>query len=369
MYTVTNSGVLKTVEAWSVMLPLHDNDGREFTGEVVDSVLSEILLSYPGFSVANTLGYWKGSDQTFIDRNYQVSIDAVPDTGADSSSFFAKLKAQLQKRLQQEKIYITRQDARQELLSFEEFFAEVGVEVSTDDVASEAAALAKRLAANMDFMLQRMGYETLLLRVSDKQDTIRWERRICGIKITSELKNVYPAGFRVIAADQFAQLGKALVSEEPFVLIGTYEYLTHVLKRQPQPLVEPRGLAWETFPVPYSASPDGEPLNAKQFIEAFTASVLTNCLILREEGFLAREITINVGSDGSMQHASSAERSLLMHCPASIPDKDIQVEIVRCLGEALERLESNDAGGIALMQAKARNNYVLKRSMIRQVGS
>jgi hypothetical protein len=108
-------------------------------------------------------------------------------------------------------------------------------------------------------------------------------------------------------------------------------------------------------------------LNVKQFIEAFAASILTNCLVLREEGFLPREIKVNVGADGSMQHASSPQRSLIMHCPASIPDKEVQVEIMRCLGEALERLESYDAGGIALMQAKAKNNYVLKRSIIRHV--
>jgi hypothetical protein len=335
MYTVTDSGVLKTVEAWSVMLPLHDNDGRAFSTEVVDSVLADILLSYPGFSIANTLGYWKGADQTFVDRNYQVLIDAVPDTAADSSSFFTKLKTELQKRLQQEKIYVTRQDAKQELLSYEEFFSEVGVQVSTDDVANEATLLARRLALNIDFLLQRLGYETLVLRLSEKQDTIRWERRICGIKITSELKNIYPPGFRIIAADQFAQLGRALLSGDPFVLIGTYEYLTHVLIRQPQQLIEARGLKWERYPQPYSLSPYGEPLSAKQFIEAFAASVLTNCLILREEGFLAREIKVNVGADGSMQHASSPERSLVMHCPATIPDKEIQVEIIRCLGGAL----------------------------------
>jgi hypothetical protein len=369
MYTVTDAGVLKTVEAWSVVLPLHDNDGEPFSPDIVDSVLAEILLSYPGFSIANTLGYWKGADQTFVDRNYQVLIDVVPDISADSSSFFTKLKGSLQKRLKQEKIYVTRQDAKQELLSFEEFFSEVGVQVSKADIAVEAANVAKRMALNIDFLLQRLGYETLVIRLDEPRDIIIWERRICGITIRSELSNPYPAGLMIIAADQFAQLGKALLSGAPFVLIGTYEYLTHVLSRQPQRLVEPRGLDWAQYPDPYTFSPSGEPLSAKRFVEDFTASVVTNCLILREEGFLAREIKVNVGSDGSMQHASSLSRSLVMHCPAVIPHKELQLEVMRCLRATLERLDNDSAGNTALMQAKAKNNYVLKRAIVRHVAS
>jgi hypothetical protein len=92
MYTVTDNGVLKTLEAWSVIVPLHDNDGNPFERATVDAILQEILLNYPGFSVTSTLGYWKGSEQVFVDRNYQVLIDAVPDPNSDSSKFFANLK-------------------------------------------------------------------------------------------------------------------------------------------------------------------------------------------------------------------------------------------------------------------------------------
>ena len=365
MYTVTASGVLKTVEAWSVMLPLHGNGGEPFSKDEVDAVLAEILLSYPGFSIANTLGYWKGTEQTFVDRNYQVLIDAVPDTTRDSSAFFAWLKVTLQERFEQEKVYVTRQEAKQEFLTFKEFFLEVGVEVGYADVVSEASAVARRMASNLDFVLQRLGYETLVLRKNEEAQTISWERRLCGITLKSELPNPYPLNFAIIAADQFSRLGRALLNGEDFVLIGTYEYLAHVLKRQTQPLVEADGIDWESYPPTYCFSPSGEPLSAKRFVEEFTGSILTNCLILREEGFLAREIKINVGSDGSMQHAKSPERGLAMHCPATIPHQEIQLAIIKCLGKVLDRLDVDGGAGLAVMQAKAKNNYVLKRAMVR----
>ena len=157
MYKVTDSGVLKTVEAWSLVLPLHDNDGEPFTKEIVDSILATILLSYPGLSIANTLGYWKGAEQTFVDRNYQVLIDAVPNAETDSSAFFSGLKRSLQEQLRQEKIYVTRQDSKQELLSFKEFFSEVGVEIDDADLRAQASDVAKRMASNLDFTIQRFG--------------------------------------------------------------------------------------------------------------------------------------------------------------------------------------------------------------------
>ena len=343
----------------------HDNDGEPFTKEIVDSILATILLSYPGLSIANTLGYWKGAEQTFVDRNYQVLIDAVPNAETDSSAFFSGLKRSLQEQLRQEKIYVTRQDSKQELLSFKEFFSEVGVEIDDADLRAQASDVAKRMASNLDFTIQRFGYETLVVRNDQASRTISWERRLCGIILKSELPNPYPSDFKVIAADQFAQLGKALLSGDQFVLIGTYEYLAHVLNRGSEPLIEAQGVDWDLYPNPYSRSPSGESLSVKRFVEEFTASILTNCLILREEGFLAKEIKINVGADGSMQHALSPERSLLMHSPANIPHTEVQLAIIRCLGAVLERLDVDNACGVAVMQAKAKNNYVLKRAMIR----
>jgi hypothetical protein len=94
-------------------------------------------------------------------------------------------------------------------------------------------------------------------------------------------------------------------------------------------------------------------------------SIFTNCLILRDEGFLSTEIKVNVGGDGSCQWTQGALKTLLMRCPASIPDKEIQVEIIECLHSALQLYEENAADPIAILQAKAKNNYFLKRAIVR----
>lgn len=93
--------------------------------------------------------------------------------------------------------------------------------------------------------------------------------------------------------------------------------------------------------------------------------IVTNCLILREEGFLACEISIIVGSDGSMQHAKSPERSVVMYCPATIPHREIQLAVLKCLERVLKRLDADEAAGLAVMQAKAKHDYVFKRTMVR----
>jgi hypothetical protein len=366
MYTVTEAGVLKRVESWSVMLPLKDNDGNAFAKATVDEVLQQILLSYPGFSITNTLGYWKGADQTFIDQNYQVLIDAVPDTKSDSSVFFGKLKQSLQQTLKQEKIYLTKQGAKEELLSFAEFFAEIGVEISGKESIVEAERYAQALASNYAFVQQRLGYETVLVRRDSMMGTIVWERRLCGLILRSEFNDSLPPDIQLIAADQYDRLGAALDASEPFVLIGSYEFLMYSLDRtNPRSLVESCVLRQTEFPNPYTRSPTGELLDVVRFVEQYTASVFVNCLILREEGFLPRELTLNVGSDGSMQRASNGSRSIVMTCAATIPEKAVQVEVIRCLGAILDKNEKSLLDPIAVAQAKAKNAYFLKRSIVR----
>ena len=94
-------------------------------------------------------------------------------------------------------------------------------------------------------------------------------------------------------------------------------------------------------------------------------SIFTNWLILRDEGFLPVEIKVNVGGDGSCQWTQGSRKSLLLRCPASIPDKEIQIEVIECLRSALQLYEDNAADPIAILQAKAKNNYILKRAIVR----
>jgi hypothetical protein len=365
MYKVTESGVYKAVESWCVTIPLYDNDGQQFDEALVDSILQEVLLSYPGFSIVNIIGYWRGSDRTYIDNNCQVIIDTVPENISDSSTFFATLKKDLQTRLGQEKIYVTKQDSKQELLSFAEFFVEIGVQTSSHS-SQEASQIAKQLVNNIDFALQRLGYETTLLRRDHANNKIIWERKLCGVKIKSEFNDTHP-DVKIIAADQFVEIGDALVVGSPFILIGTYEFQTYILeKRNHYALTEVDISLLDALNNPYCLSQSGEPLSAPAFVENFTMSVFVNCIILRDEGFLPKEIHVNVGSDGSMQRGTSEIGSILLHCPAVIPDEVVQKEIIRCLETAVNNYEHGTLNPIAVLQAKAKNLYVFKRAFVRK---
>jgi hypothetical protein len=366
MYEVRNNGVLKTVETWAVLMPLHDNDGQSFDKATVDTVLQEILLNYPGFSVSNVVGYWKGIERTYVDQNYQILIDTVPDNVQDSSQFFGDLKQELQKRLGQEKIYITRQESKQEFLSFHEFFTEIGIEAQSDDLKTEAARLAKQLASKIDFVLQRLGYETTVLKRDTEQKKIIWERKLCGIKLTSELNDDLPSEMKIVAADQIYQMGDALLGAERFAIIGSYEAVSYILERSNRhSLVDPNDLAEGQVKTRY-LSQAGEPLTVKGFIEEFTGAVFAHCLVLRDEGFLPKEITVNVGKDGSLQIGRNERGTILLYCPAIIPEAIVQEEIIRCLKSAMSRYEDNSIDSIAVLQVKAKNRYFLNRAMVRR---
>ena len=365
MYKVTDNGVLKTVETWGVIVPLYDNDGQKFDKTSIDSILQEILLNYPGFSLSNIIGYWKGAERTYIDQNYQILIDTVPDNVQDSSKFFAALKQELQKRLCQEKIYITKQESKQEFLSFSEFFVEIGVEAQSDDLKKEAGQIAKQLISKLDFVLQRLGYETTVLKRVTEQKKIIWERKLCGIKLRSELDDSLPAGIKIVAADQINEIGDAIARLEAFAIIGNYEVISYILEKSSyRSLVEVNDLPESQIETQY-LSQVGEPLSVRRFIEGFSMSVFTNWLILRDEGFLPKEIKLSVGSDGSLQHGTSQQGTILLHCPATIPEDIVQKEIIRCLIDAVHLYEDNAIDPMAILQAKAKNNYVLKRAFVR----
>jgi hypothetical protein len=366
MYTATENGVLKTVESWYITIPLHDNEGHPFDKGLIESILNEILLDYPGFSITNSIGYWKGTDRTYIDQNYQVLIDAIPDNTVDSSKFFSSLKNELQKRLRQEKVYITKQGSKQELLSFNEFFDEVGVQVPSGDMRRAASQTVKQLVNRFDFVIQRLGYETTSLQRNSREKKIIWERKICGIKLSSELDDTTD-GIKIIAADQFSELGNALGRNQPFAIIGSYEYQLYILEKSNyRCLVEPNKLS-QDYNNPYCLSPLGEPFDVKRFIEEFTMSVFTNWLILREEGFLPKEIKLSVGGDGSLQWTSREFGNVVLHNPATIPEDEIQKQVIECLISAVHLYEDNMADPVAILQAKAKNNYILKRAIVRRI--
>ena len=48
MFTVSARGVLKRLETWSIVLPLHDNEGRRFAPSVISGILERLSLEFPG---------------------------------------------------------------------------------------------------------------------------------------------------------------------------------------------------------------------------------------------------------------------------------------------------------------------------------
>src|SRR5205807_1817727 len=96
------------------------------------------------------------------------------------------------------------------------------------------------------------------------------------------------------------------------LVIGDWEFQKFVLSRRPfMPLVEaevPKGIDFE---ISQYLSQLGEPISHKRFIEEFTMSIICGVMALRDEGFLAREIAVTVGSDGSTQRSTDPERPIV----------------------------------------------------------
>ena len=87
MYSVTVDGVLKKIETWQVIIPLHDNSGVAFEEATIESILDQITLTFPGLTMINCAGRWRGKDRVYIDKNLQVLIDALPLSSEASASW------------------------------------------------------------------------------------------------------------------------------------------------------------------------------------------------------------------------------------------------------------------------------------------
>lgn len=233
MYSVTENGVLKKIETWQVIIPLHDNSGEPFEETTIESILDDITLSFPGLTMVNCTGRWRGPDRVYIDKNLQVLIDALPMSSEESASYFVGLKGDLQTRLKQEKIYVTKEVSKEEMISFQEFFAEIGVEaeVASDDKAKRQ--LAQQFVSRLDFVMQRLGYQTLSIRRDRQAKKVTWERLLCGIRLTSVLDDPYPDDVTIFAADQIEHHASNLFSDSACVVIGHYEFQRYAVERQP----------------------------------------------------------------------------------------------------------------------------------------
>jgi len=367
MYSITDHGIIKKLETWNIIIPLHDNDGIKFPEGKIDEILEFISTNYPGFTIVSCIGFWKDQKQVYKDDNYQIIVDTISSDSDDSTLFFSNLKSELSKSLNQEKIYVTKTNDKKELLSFSEFFNEIGLEVDfKDDSKEQNQNLAKQIISSKEFIDKRLGYETVVLQRDLASKKIIWERNICGLRLKSEFEDIYPIESVIIAADQIDILGDALFAGKLIIIIGKYEFHKYSLEKfKYKPIVEAR--LGEIKDEKTFLDRDGVLITTKKFIELFSMSVFCNYLALREENYLSSEIEINVGSNGSMQTGKShSNGNCLLHSPAVITDKATQIEIIRCIDESISLFESNNTDSIALLQAKARNNYINNRAAIRK---
>lgn len=230
MYSVLPNGVQKKIETWQIILPLHNNDGQPFEKSVIDSILDEIILTFPGMTLINCTGYWRDEDNLYVDDNLQVLIDVLPSSFDEAASFFLGLKEQLQHRLQQEKIYVTKEASKEEFISFDEFLEEAGIEpVSQSDIVAKKR-ITEQLLSRYDFVMQRLGYETITLRRDKNAKKIIWVRRLCGIVLESVIEDPYPEEVQIVAADQFDRLARVFASN-PYAIIGNYEFQSALLHK------------------------------------------------------------------------------------------------------------------------------------------
>jgi len=214
--------------------------------------------------------------------------------------------------------------------------------------------------------LQRLGYETISLKRKEDTKKIIWERKICGIIIKSEFDDVLPTQIKIIPADQIDLLGSALFSLKSFAIVGHYELQNYVLdKINYRPLIE---VAEKEFMLNKDykfTDPSENILTPRLFVEQFAMSIITNYIVLREEGYSIGEIQLNVGHDGSMQIGRNQNGNILLFSPADIADYDIINEIIHYVGILRARYESNELDPIALLQSKAKNQYLFKRALVR----
>lgn len=314
----------------------------------------------------NCVGYWKDQTRSYTDKNLQVVIDVFPLDGADPKTFFTGLKDELCRKLDQQKIYVLLLGQKEELISFKEFFLELGIQRDSGEMEGDFL-LASQLLASHTFVWSRLAYETTVLQRDFLNKKIIWERKICGILLRSEFEDNLPEDILLCGADQLDKLGEAIFSVKNFAIIGEYEFQRYILAITPYRSLLDVNLG-EIEDENIFVDQQGKVISTKRFVELFSMSVFSHYMVLRDENFQPNQIKINVGSDGSLQQGTSLDRgNYVLHCPATIMDRDVQIKVIETVEKMIELYEQNRLDAIALLQTKARTNYIKNRAILRKV--
>lgn len=361
MYYAVKNGIEKRIESWKIIVPLFDNNQKPFTEKIIESMKSKIVDEFGGLTSFNVIGYWEKGEKLFFDKSITIIVDVTIKDHERASTFFINLKEELRKELRQERIYVTFENEKSELLSINEFLQELGFEIPADQLQKITQENIDRLIAQSDALKRRFSYKTISLKRNRKPKKIIWEREILGIKILTELEDNYPNNAIILPADNLEMYFTEGVFGKPLIIIGDYEYQSYILDKEKRRYIvgDPNTFSkydkGDEEPL-YGPHPWHGTLKTSEFIPTFTEEILINYIILRELGI--RGIKVNVGSDGSMQFGGDT----LLICPAVIPDQKIQKVLLKNLKKAINLYESGAIDEIALLQAKVMNRYNEKKA-------
>jgi hypothetical protein len=366
MYYLAENGVEKSIETWKIIVPLHDNEKKEFPEEIITSIKTRIVNEFGGLTAINVIGQWQSGEELFTDRNIQMIVDVPVKDHERTTAFFLNFKDKLREELKQHKIYVTFENSASELLSVNEFLKELGFEVIPEQPQSLTQDDVQNLIRQSDKVQKRLGYRTLSLTRDAHLKNIIWEREILGTKLCTRFEDKYPADAVILSADNLEDYFKMDYFGKLLVVVGDYEYQSFILDKERRRYVVGDPASFSKYD-----KGDLEPLygphawhgtlRTSEFIPTYVEEILINYIILRELGARKERIVINVGSDGSMQSVGR----LLLGCPAYIPDKAVQIAIMDGFIRAKNLYENGTIDEIALMQAKVLNRYNEKRALIK----
>lgn len=363
MYYLAENGIEKSIETWKVIVPLHDNDNKEFPEELINSVKTKVINEFGGLTAINVVGQWQSGKELFTDRNIQVIVDVPIKDYKRTTAFFLNFKDELREELKQRKIYVTFENRTSELLSVNEFLQELGFEINSNQRQSLTQDDIQRFIKQSDKVQARSGYRTLSLTRNTESKTLVWEREILGTKLCTSIEDNFPTDAVILSADNLEQYFNKDTFGKPLIVVGDYEYQSFILDNEKRRYVIGRPEAFSKYD-----QGDEEPkffhewhgaLKTSEFIPTYVEELLVNYIILRESGVQKERIIINVGSDGSYQSVGS----LLLHCPAYIPVKEVQIAIMDNFIKAKNLYENGTIDEITLMQVKVLNRYNEKKAM------
>ena len=85
-------------------IPLRDNEGRKFTSKTLERIQEDILDRFPGYTVRETKGAWRGQDnKTYIDENLEYTV-VTDEEGAQE---LVRWLGEVKKLLRQEAMFLT----------------------------------------------------------------------------------------------------------------------------------------------------------------------------------------------------------------------------------------------------------------------